>query len=79
MNKIAKALDEKLRTLDPKRAEHLETIVRDAIAKIDAHAGSDDWPEGYFEEVLGSFADEPLERAPQGELPKRDEWQCLIS
>ena len=74
MNKIAKELDEKLRTLDPKRAEYLETIVRKAIAKIDAQADSDDWPEGYFEEVLGSFANEPLECAPQGELPKRNEW-----
>jgi len=74
MNKIAKELDDKLRSLDPKRAESLESIVRKAITKIDEQPASDDWPEGYFEEVLGSFADEPLERAPQGELPKRDEW-----
>ena len=74
MNRIAKELDEILNTLDAKRAKNLEMIVRKAIAKIDAQSDSDDWPEGYFEEVLGSFADEPLERAPQGELPERDKW-----
>lgn len=74
MNTVAQELDEKLRTLDPKRAESLESIVRKAIANIDKQNDSDEWPKGYFEEVLGSFANEPLERAPQGDLPKHDEW-----
>jgi hypothetical protein len=31
------------------------------------------WAEGYFERTYGSFADEPLERAPQGEYEEREE------
>lgn len=31
------------------------------------------WPEGYFERTYGSFADEPLTRAPQGEYEDREE------
>jgi len=75
MNKIAKMLDEKLRSLDPKLAEDLTSTVLEAIKRAEQqHGESSGWPEGYFEETAGSFADEPLERAPQGELPKRDEW-----
>jgi len=33
-----------------------------------------EWPEGFFEATAGAFANEPFERAPQGELPQRDEW-----
>jgi hypothetical protein len=31
------------------------------------------WPKGYFEETYGSFRDEPLFRADQGEYEKREE------
>lgn len=75
MNKIAKILDEKLQSLDPKQAEALASTVLEAIKQIDrSNDAANGWPEGYFEETAGSFADEPLERAPQGELPERDEW-----
>lgn len=74
MNRIAKELDQKLQELDPKSAEALQRMVRDAIKQIDKSNESADWPEGYFEEILGSFANEPLERAPQGKLPERGEW-----
>lgn len=30
------------------------------------------WPEGFFEQTAGSFADEPLERAPQPEAETRE-------
>ena len=74
MNKIAKLLDEKLQSLDPKQAEDLTSIVLEAIEKIEKSGAPTDWPEGYFEATAGSFADEPLERAAQGELPQRDQW-----
>jgi hypothetical protein len=31
------------------------------------------WPEGFLERTYGSFADDPLERPPQGEYEERDE------
>ena len=31
------------------------------------------WPRRYFEEVVGEWQGEDLERAPQGEFEKRDE------
>lgn len=34
---------------------------------------SSKWPEGYFEETYGSFADEPLERPDQGEFEERED------
>ncbi len=74
MNKIAQELDQKLQGLDPIRAETLSQMVRQAIEKIDQQNLEGDWPKGYFKEILGSFPNEPLERAPQGELPVRDEW-----
>ena len=30
------------------------------------------WPKGYFEDVIGAWKGEPLERTPQGELERRD-------
>ena len=30
------------------------------------------WPEGYFEEVIGGWKGEPLERPPQGEAERRN-------
>lgn len=32
------------------------------------------WPEGYFDEVLGQWQGEPLERPPRGELEQRDDF-----
>jgi hypothetical protein len=32
------------------------------------------WPDGYFDEVVGSWQGEALERGEQGELPDRDSF-----
>ncbi len=32
------------------------------------------WPEGYFQQTAGVFADEPFERPEQGTMPNRDAW-----
>jgi hypothetical protein len=40
-------------------------------------AGADrptQWPEGYFEQTAGAFANERFERPPHLALEKRDEW-----
>jgi hypothetical protein len=30
------------------------------------------WPAGFFEETYGAFADDPLERPPQGQLDAKE-------
>jgi predicted DNA-binding antitoxin AbrB/MazE fold protein len=37
-------------------------------------AKKDVWPEGYFQQTAGAFADETFERQSQGSLPCRGEW-----
>jgi hypothetical protein len=77
MNEVAQLLDVKLKTLDRERALKLEKLVREAIEQIDRQATPTDslgWPEGYFDETAGAFADEEFERGDQGTLPTRDDW-----
>ena len=31
-----------------------------------------EWPEGFFDEVVGGWQGEPLERSPQGQLEARE-------
>jgi len=63
------------------RADKLAKMVRDAMRAIersppiDCKRGVENgWPEGYFAETAGVFADEPLSGGPQGELPARETW-----
>ena len=87
MNRLAEELDEKLRKLDPARAQYLESLVREALDRAerdelcDSISGRDElcdsisgWPARYFEQTAGALADEVFERPPQGELPRRDDW-----
>lgn len=37
-------------------------------------AKNGDWPEGYFQQTAGAFANEPFERASQGTMPNRSAW-----
>ncbi len=81
MNRLAEQLDKKLRTLDPARAQYLESLVREALDKADREAeqgksrdSSSGWPAGYFEQTAGTLSGEDFQRPPQGELPLRDEW-----
>jgi len=72
MNQIARELDAKLKALDPEQAQALISLVKSAMSQIDKSEKG--WPEGYFAKTAGSFAGEPLERSPQGELPNRESW-----
>jgi hypothetical protein len=43
------------------------------LAQLVQHdLGSDDWPEGFFEEVIGGWQGEPLQRPPQGAFETRE-------
>ena len=77
MNQIVQELDEKLRTLDPPRAQYLESLVREALGRAERDKLNEtvsDWPIGYFDQTAGALSDEDFERPSQGELPCRDNW-----
>ncbi len=47
----------------------------DARPPIDPMLGVENgYPVGYFAETAGALADEPFERAPQGDLPDPKAW-----
>ena len=74
MNRIAEELDAKLNALDPDKAKTLVLLVQNAIEQVEESSKDDLWPEGYFEEIAGSFAGEPLERPSQGQHEIRESW-----
>jgi hypothetical protein len=63
---------EKLRTLDPVRARHLENLVRKALNEVGNLPP--EWPAGFFELTSGALAGEEFERPIRGEFPRRDDW-----
>ena len=74
MNRIAQELDDKLSQLPASQAGILVALVQKAIKQVEDGSQGDQWPEGYFEQTAGAFANEPLERAPQGEPDSRESW-----
>ena len=87
MNRIAIELDEKLRTLDERRAAELARRVKEAIVAADVYEPpfinpnidpmlgvENGWPVGYFASTAGMFANEPFERDDQGVAEERDDW-----
>ncbi len=55
-----------------RRAKSRRLSVSRFLAEIVKRELGDDWPEGYFEEVIGGWEGTPLERAPQGEYERRE-------
>ena len=43
------------------------------VAEIVGRELGEDWPEGFFENTVGAWEGEPLERPEQGEFEERDE------
>lgn len=80
MTAIARQLDETLRRLDAQAAAALEKLVRDALELavsgngVSATAAPGSLPSDFFTKVAQEFGSEPLERLPQGEFEKRDNW-----
>lgn len=71
MNQLARQLDERLSSLEPEQAKLLESLVREALARVEA---GQSWPAGYFERTAGALAGEDFERPDQGELPHSASW-----
>ena len=45
------------------------------LAELVKREVSTGWPEGFFEDVVGGWQGEPLERPPQGEFEARETLQ----
>jgi hypothetical protein len=61
---VAERLREKAKAKNMSLSKYLSEIVQ-----RETQSG---WPEGYFEEVIGGWQGEPLERPPQLELEERE-------
>jgi hypothetical protein len=55
-----------------KRAESQGMSLSRYLAKLVQTEVPPEWPEGFFEEVVGGWRGEPLERPPQGEYEDRE-------
>ena len=42
------------------------------LAGLVVNEGGGDWPEGFFEDVVGGWKGDPLERQPQGRIEDRE-------
>lgn len=69
------AADETLTVQVPTDLPETEVEVMLVVQPIAARPEELDWPEGFFEETYGSLKDDPIERAPQGELEVREALQ----
>ena len=45
------------------------------IAELVRREIGTDWPDGFFEEVVGGWQGKPLKRAPQGQFEEREPLQ----
>jgi len=74
---IAEQLEQRLKTLDVRAASSLEKLVRDALELVESQHGisqSGPLPPDFFTRISEEFGSEPLDRPPQGDFEKRQEW-----
>lgn len=55
-----------------RRAEEAGLSTSRFLAEVVARYVTTDWPAGFFEEVVGGWQGEPLERGPQGSFEERE-------
>lgn len=60
-----------------RRAERQGTSISRYLAEIVRARVADEWPAGFFEEVVGGWAGKPLARPPQPEPESREEFEGL--
>ena len=74
---IAEQLEQRLKTLDVRAASSLEKLVRDALELVESQHGisqSGPLPPDFVTRISKEFGSDPLDRPPQGEFEKRQEW-----
>lgn len=55
------------------RAEASNMTVSHYLAELIRREVGTGWPKGFFEDVIGGWKGEPLQRSPQGDFEPRDE------
>jgi hypothetical protein len=65
---VSDAIAEQLR----RRAEAQGLTVSQYLENLLCRELSEEWPPGFFEEVVGGWQGEPLERPPQGAYENRE-------
>ncbi|MBP9503344.1 MAG: hypothetical protein KBF17_14380 [Candidatus Promineofilum sp.] len=55
-----------------REAQSADMSVSRYLAELVRREMSPDWPEGYFDEVVGGWVGEALKRPPQGNLEQRE-------
>lgn len=55
-----------------REAQSADMSISRYLAELVQREMSPEWPEGYFEHVVGGWQGEPLERSPQGVLEQRE-------
>ena len=63
-NDLAEKIKQAAQVADVSVSRYLANLVKREVAA--------DWPEYFFEEVVGGWVGEPLQRPPQGELEDRE-------
>jgi len=81
MSPVTNRLEKMLTTLDARSAAALERLVADAMDLVSTeHTGAEEstdangWPLRYFQDVPGSFADEPIEPPHDSPPEDRPNW-----
>ena len=59
-------VNDELADLIRREADAADMSVSRYLAELIRREVSGDWPEGFFDDVVGCWHGEPLERAPQG-------------
>ncbi len=55
-----------------RRAEAQELTVSQYLVNLLCRELSEEWPPGFFEEVVGGWQGEPVDRPPQGTYERRE-------
>ncbi len=73
MSQLHLYVPESVAELIRKRANAAGQTVSRYLASVVLKEFGPDWPRGFFEEVMGGWKGEPLERPPQGAFETREE------
>ena len=64
-NDLAKKIQQEAQAADMSVSRYLASLVKREVIT--------DWPERFFEEVVGGWMGAPLQRPPQGEFERRED------
>ena len=71
MSQVRLSVPEKIARVLRKKAKAHGVSLSRYLAQLVTRDVNDAWPEGFFEEVIGGWKGNPLERPPQGNFEVR--------